>query len=156
MSLFFKGQGAAEVSAAFARVSDLTGPSALRHMRQVSKLIMEQSQKNCPRDFKGPHGRHSMPGLELERAHHIEEEYGDMRRIESSIEVGGDVDGVNVDDYAEIMEQGSYNLGPASIQKMAENGCEVGEKYLERAVIQYDVEFDNILEDLADAMMRAF
>lgn len=124
-------------------------------MRQVSKVIMEQSIANSPVDFKGPSAR-SLPGRELERSHRIREQYGVAGRIEATIEIGGVVDGVDVDLYATWLHD-SYNwsLGKASRAKMMQSAKnKVGPLFLERALAEHDHEFEDILDELTEALMN--
>lgn len=154
--LVWKGVGAAELSAVFAREGAQTSKRALRHMRQVTKLIMDQSIRNSPVDWKGPHGKSSAPGHELEKSHRITEQYGAGGRIESTIEVGGMVGDVDVDLYATWLHDSyDWKLGPASEAKMlSDPRNKVGPLFLERALAEYDAEFDEILDDLVEGLMN--
>jgi hypothetical protein len=142
--LYFRGFDANALAGVFAREGHLVGKKALRQMRLVSKLVMQQSIRNAPVDWKGPHGAHSAPEHELERAHHLDEDYGNLGRLEATVWVGGMVGDVNVDLYARwIHESFDYRLGPASEAK-AMRGPEykVGPLFLERALAEYDSEFE--------------
>ncbi|PUI02323.1 hypothetical protein, partial [Salmonella enterica] len=138
----------------FAREGATTDKRGLRHMRQVTKLVMQQSIRNSPVDFKGP-TKASPPGRELERSHRIREQYGANGRIETTIEVGGMVGGVNVDLYAEWLHNSyNYSLGPASQAKTMEDARnKVGPLFLERALAEYDDEFEDILDELVEGLM---
>jgi hypothetical protein len=118
-------------------------------------MVMEQSIKNAPVDWKGPGGRLSAPGHELERAHHIKEEYGHSGRLEATVEVGGMVGDVNVDLYAEwIHNSFDYRLGPASQAKtMRGSDYKVGPLFLERALAEYESEFDDLLDEVVEGLM---
>lgn len=153
--LVFKGIGATELGAHFAREGRTTDKRALRHMRQVTKVIMEQSIANSPVDWKGPHGKGSPPGHELEKAHRIVEQYGVGGRIETAIEIGGMVGNVNVDLYATWLHDSfGWALGPASRAKMMESSKnKVGPLFLERALAEHDNEFEDILDDLVEGLM---
>lgn len=141
--LYFRGFDANALAGVFAREGQLVGKKALRQMRLVSKLVMEQSIKNTPVDWKGPH-KGDPPGHELERAHHLDEDYGNLGRLEATVWVGGMVGDVDTDLYARwIHESFDYRLGKASEAK-AMRGPEykVGPLFLERALAEYDSEFE--------------
>lgn len=155
--LYFRGFDADALAATFAREGQLVGKKALRQMRLVSKLVLEQSIKNTPVDWKGPH-KGDPPGHELERAHHLDENYGANGRLEATIWVGGMVGSVDTDLYATwIHESFDYRLGPASEQKaMRGPDYKVGPLFLERALAQYDSEYegeviwDRFLDDVVE------
>lgn len=153
--LYFKGTGAVELGAHFAREGRTTDKRALRHMRLVTKLIMEQSIRNSPVDWKGPK-KGMAPGHELERSHRIREQYGTGGRIETAIEIGGMVGGVNVDLYATWLHDSyGWKLGKASEAKMMQSPKnKVGPLFLERALAEYDDEFEDILDDLVEGLMN--
>lgn len=152
--LYFKGVGATELGAHFAREGRTTDKKALRHMRAVTKMVMEQSIRNSPVDWKGP-TKGAPPGRELEKSHRIREQYGAGGRIETTIEVGGMVGGVNVDLYAIwLHESFGWKLGRASQAKMMESPKnKVGPLFLERALAEHDDEFEDILDDLVEGLM---
>lgn len=152
--LYFKGTGASELGAHFAREGRTTDKRALRHMRQVTKVVMEQSIANSPVDWKGP-VRGQPPGRELERSHRIREQYGAGGRIETTIEIGGMVGGVDVDLYAMwLHENFTWKLGKASRAKMALSPKnKVGPLFLERALAEHDHEFEDILDELVEGLM---
>jgi hypothetical protein len=153
--LYFSGLDADTLAGTFVREGRLLDKRALRQMRRVSKMVMEQSIKNAPVDWKGPGGRLSAPGHELERAHHIKEEYGHSGRLEATVEVGGMVGDVNVDLYAEwIHNSFDYRLGPASQAKtMRGSDYKVGPLFLERALAEYESEFDDLLDEVVEGLM---
>ncbi|SFJ50718.1 hypothetical protein SAMN03159338_1602 [Sphingomonas sp. NFR04] len=153
--LYFKGTGATELGAHFAREGATTSKRGLRHMRQVTKVVMEQSIANSPVDWKGSR-RGEAPGHELEKSHRIREQYGAGGRIETTIEIGGMVGGVNVDLYAVwLHESFDWKLGPASRAKMMMSPKnKVGPLFLERALAEHDHEFDEILDELVEGLMN--
>lgn len=155
--LYVRNDEANRLAATFHREGQLAGKRALRHMRQVANLVMKQSIANSPVDWKGP--RAGMPpGHELERSHRVEEQYA-QGRIEATVVIGGNVGGVNVDRYAEwLHESFSWNLGPASRRKMMQSAKnKVGPLFLERALAEYDAEFEDwggqILDDLIEGLL---
>lgn len=152
--LYFRGTGAVELGAHFAREGERTDKRALRHMRQTAKLIMQQSIANSPVDWKGPNGEG--PQQELEKSHRIREQYGAGGRIETSIEIGGTVGGVDVDLYATWLHDSfGWSLGKASKAKMMMSPKnKVGPLFLERALAEYDDEFEDILDDLVEGLMK--
>lgn len=141
--LYFRGFDADMLSATFNREGQLVGKRALRQMRLVSKLVLAQSIKNTPVDYKPPKGGDE-PGRELEQAQHLEEDYGNLGRLEATIWVGGMVGDVNTDLYAEwIHNSFDYRLQKGSIAKMARGpDYKVGPLFLERALAQYDSEYE--------------
>ena len=153
-NLFFRGTTAGQIGATFAREGTLTGKRALRHMRRVAKAVMEQSIRNSPVDWKGPHG--DVPARELEKSHKITEEYSG-RRIESTVSVGGMVGNVDVDAYAEWIHNGSYNLGKASIAKRSvDPRNKVGPEFLQRAMDDEteDADFDPLIDELFESLLK--
>lgn len=128
---------------------------ALRQMRLVAKLVMEQSIRNTPVDWKGPHGSSSPPGHELEQSHRIEEQFGTAGRLEATVTVGGMIGDVDVDLYASwIHNSFDYKLGPASQAKsMLGPKYKVGPLFLERALAEYDSEFDGLVNEVVEGLM---
>jgi len=151
--LYFKGDSAGRLAGTFNREGKLVGKRALRNMRRVSKLVMEQSKKNAPVDWKG-RNKTDPPGHELERSHKVEEQYADDRRLTATVVVGGIVGGVNVDAYAQwLHDDFSWSLGPASRDK-AGRGNDVGPLFLERALTKYEDEFDDMLDQALGELLR--
>jgi hypothetical protein len=103
----------------------LTRREAKKVMREGAKEIMEASRQMCPVDLHN-----------LEEAHHIEEIRSSRDNLELEIDVGGFVGGRNVDDYAMVMHESTYKLGPGSQAKDASNPPDrpVGPQFLSRAV----------------------
>lgn len=155
--LYFTGDNPNLVAATFRREGQLAGKRCLRHMRQVAKLVMEYSRDGAPVDWKGYSSKHP-PGHELEKSHRVEEQYANGR-IEATVIVGGMVGSVNVDRYLEFIHFGSYQLGKASKAKQAANPqIRVGPYFLERALEEYEAEFEDwggdILDELVGALSR--
>ena len=152
--LYFRGTDAAALGANFVREGRTTSKRALRHMRQVAKLVMNQSIANSPVDWKG-YSSKDKPRHELERSHRIEEQFGNSGRLEATVLVGGMVDGTDVDLYATwLHESFSYQLGPASRKKtMMSAKNKVGPLFLERALAEHEDEFDDLLDDLMQGLM---
>lgn len=153
--LYFSGLDPETLGGTFIREGRLLDKRALRQMRLVSKLVMEQSIKNAPVDWKGPCGANSLPGHELERAHRIEEQYGAGGRLEATVTVGGMVGDVDVDLYAEwIHNSFDYTLGKASQAKMMMGpDYKVGPLFLERALAEYESEFDDLLDEVMEGLL---
>lgn len=145
-------RGGYELAATMVRESDRTNKRALRHMRRVSQLVMKRSKEYAPVDWKGPTPS-DPPGHELEESHRVEEQYGNAGRLEATVVVGGMVGDVDVDLYATWMHEGGYNLGKASIAKAAGTGKLVGERFLERALEDYQDDFEPLLDELFEGLL---
>ena len=151
--LTWRGTDAATIAATFVREGQMTSKRALRQMRRVSKIILDQSIANTPVDWKGYTAK-DPPGHELERSQRIEESYGAAGRIEATIMVGGMVGDVDVDLYAEWIHEGFYQLGPASVAKQSSTpGADVGPHFLERALQKHEHEFDALMDDLLQGLL---
>jgi hypothetical protein len=151
--LYFRaGADGNALAATMIRESRLTDKRALRHMRRVSKLVMETSRAYAPVDWKGYTSK-DPPGHELEKSHRVEEQYGHRGRLEATVMVGGMVGGVDVDLYAEWMHEGPYNLGKASEAKARSTGKVVGERFLERALEDHEDDFEPLLDDLLEGLL---
>lgn len=145
-------RGGYELAATMVRESERTNKRALRHMRRVSKLVMKRSIEYSPVDWKGPRGEG--PQHELERSHRIEEQYGAHGRLEATVTVGGMVGNVNVDLYATWIHEGHFGkLGKASVAKAAASGKAVGERFLERALEDYQDDFEPLLDELFEGLL---
>lgn len=152
--LYFRGTDAAHLGATFHREGQLAGKRCLRHMRQVAKLVMDQSIRNSPVDWKG-YSSKDPPGHELEKSHRVEEQYNNSR-IEATVLVGGMVGDVNVDLYAVWLHDSfGWDLGRASAAKsMASSKNKVGPLFLERALAEYDSEFEDWGGDILDELVQ--
>jgi hypothetical protein len=147
--LTWRGESADSLGITFAREGHLTGKRALRHMRRVSKIVLQTAIEWSPVDYKGK-TRNSLPLHELEKSHRLVEEYGSNRRLEAHIEVGGMVGDVDVDLYAMWIHDGSYERGPATIAK----GPNAGPGWLERAMDEHADDFEPLLDDLLEGLLR--
>lgn len=149
-SLSWRGESSDTLSFRFLRESKRTNQRGLRHMRRVSKSVYETALKWSPVDYKGQ-TVNSPPLHELEKSHKIVENIGDNRRIEVSIEVGGYIGDVNVDDYALWIHDGSYTPGPGTRAK----GPEAGPFWLERALAKHENDIDEpLLDELLESLFR--
>lgn len=146
-SLRWSGASADSLAITMEREGRTTSKRALRHMRRVSKAVLELAIEWSPVDFKGPAGLG--PLRELERSHRMVETPGAGRRINVSIEVGGMVGNVDVDKYAMWIHDGSYNRGPATIAK----GPNAGPGWLERAMEHHEDDFEPLLDELLEGLM---
>lgn len=110
-------------------------------LRAGAKEIMAASQQMCPVDEGN-----------LEEAHHIEELRLSEDYMELEIDVSGFVGNRDVDEYAMIMHEAFYDLGPLSQLKNERNppNRSVGRKYLERAGDQLE---EKIGDQIADTLM---
>lgn len=153
--LTFHGLSANALAAHFTREGQTTSKRALRHMRQVAKMIMDTSIAYSPVDWHGPGGPSSPPGHELEKSHKIVEQFGASSRLEATVEVGGMVGGVNVDLYAFWLHDSfGWKLGKGSYAKMMRSPKnKVGPLFLERALKEHDHEFDDLLDELVEGLM---
>lgn len=135
------------------------GPRAVRRAREQMKrqgeAIAKQAQKYAPVDHKGP-GPGLPPGRELERSIESHKNYESNRRLQMVVNVGGVVDGVDVDDYVMEMHEGlapygsgEYQLGPASVAK----GAGVGGKFLERAFRERE---DKLVDEIVAEIEKEF
>jgi len=151
--LYFTGLQPEELAGTFFREGVMVDKRALRQMRTVSKLVMEQSIRNTPVDWKG-YTTKEPPGHELERSTRVEEQFGGSGRIEATVSVGGMVGDVDTDLYAMWIHEGDYHLGPASRAKMMMGPkYKVGPEFLTRALAEYESEFDVLLDDLMEGLM---
>lgn len=97
--------------------------NARKTMHSSAARIVTEAKLNAP-----------IEDGELRESIHIEKDYGERGRLEITVAAGGVVNGVNVDDYVTAMHEGSYNLGPRSIQEQeADPSHIIGPKFLERA-----------------------
>lgn len=144
MSLRFQGPTAEELAATMSRDGETTTKRALRQQRKAAQKVMEESIANAPVD-KG----------NLEAAHEITERRGSANRVETTVEVGGVVNGVDVDDYAWEMHEGDYDLGPRSAAKQASDPSHaVGREYLQRAMDDVEKELDAIFDEAFSGIFR--
>lgn len=115
--------------------------NARKTMHAAAKRIEKKAKLNAPVD------EHN-----LEDSIRIERYTVERGRLALEVVAGGEVNGVNVDDYAALMHEGDYNLGPGSIAKQQANpDVVVGRKYLERA---RDEEEETLDEKMIHALRR--
>lgn len=117
-----KVTGIAGVLLEMKRIGERTNKAALRQLRREAQTIAEISQEQAP----------VLEG-NLEMSHQIVETIGDGRRVEIAIEVGGQVNGVDVNGYLDFIHEAVYRLGPKSLEKQGRVKRVVGRKFLERA-----------------------
>lgn len=135
MGIKYNGPSASQVGAEVAEIAKKKLARAKDAWLKGVNDIMQESIDNAPVD------KHN-----LEKAHSITiEERG--RKLVARIDVGGTVDGVDVDKYAWVVHDGSYKLGPGSVKKAA-TGKKVGRKFLDRAI-------DDKTPDLVEAVKKA-
>lgn len=123
MKIKMKVSGVNELKAAMRHAAGTVPDAARKQMHRGADRIVKEAQKNAPVD------KHN-----LEESIRKEKSYGDRGRLQIDIVAGGEVNGVNVDEYAVIMHESDYNLGPGSQAKQAGQQNIVGRKFLERAV----------------------
>lgn len=122
MAFKWKGPSARALSNALAQ-ADREGRARARDAAHTeASFIMEIAEDQAPFDTG-----------ELEKAFKLNINRLRSDRTIFNVEVGGMVDGVNVDEYAWVMHEASYKLGPGSLAKQSGVGRLVGPKYLERA-----------------------
>ena len=145
MSLTWRGLSADDFAEFLEDSSTITRRESKRVLRQGAKDIMEASKQMAPIDDG-----------ELEEAHEIAVVRLNKDEMEVEITVGGNVGGVDVDEYAweqheSLTPAGDWQLGPRSKAKNASNPANrpVGGKFLERAVDEYE---DEIAIKIADTL----
>lgn len=125
MKINMKVTGLNELKVAMRHAAEVVPDAARKQMRRGAVRIVDNAKKMAPVD------EHN-----LEESIRQEKSYGYRNRLQIDIVAGGEVNGVNVDDYAVIMHESDYNLGPKSRQKQAGQTEMVGPKFLERAALQ--------------------
>lgn len=111
-------------------------------MRSIGAKVVETARKTMHRaaariekraKLFAPVDKHN-----LEEAIHIEQGYGTSGRLQMDVVASGEVNGVNVEEYAELVHE-NYDApgmmpGPGTLAKREANpGVYIGRKYLERA-----------------------
>lgn len=115
--------------------------NARKTMHASARRIVKEAQLNAPVD------QHN-----LEKSIHIEKSYGERGRLEITVVAGGTVDGRDVDEYATIMHESIYALGPKSQEKQnAHPERIIGPKFLERAA---DKEEETLRSKMVAAIRR--
>lgn len=138
MSLQWRGPGIQDFINELTRSSTQTRRESKKVMRERAKEILEESKAGAPIDEGN-----------LEDAHQLAVTRLSKDNIEIEIVVGGYVGGRDVDDYAWVMHEADYNLGPLSLIKNQSSFVFVGPKFLERAV---DNNEEAMIEAIADTL----
>lgn len=138
MSLRWRGPSARDFIDELTRSTTETRRRSKSVMRQKAKKILEASQEGAPIDEGN-----------LEAAHELAITRLSKDNLEVEITVGGVVNDRDVDEYAWIMHETDYNLGPRSEAKARSVSREVGPKFLERAVDDHE---DELVEAVADTL----
>lgn len=124
--LRFRGLTANQLARMLTNASREGREAAFQAMREEANEIKEISIKQSPVDTG-----------ELEAAHRLIINRNQTDKAHYTIEVGGTINGVNVEDYAEIIHEGIgwTKLGERSMAKQGRVAPYiVGEKFLERAL----------------------
>lgn len=119
-----KVRGAEQVIAKLRSIGTRVPEGARKKMHASAQHIVDEARLNAPVE----HGN-------LEAAIHIDRSYeAGTGRLKIDVVAGGIVGGRNVDDYAAVMHESDYELGPASQAKQqAHPERLIGPKFLERA-----------------------
>lgn len=118
--------GCEELVAQFRSLAKKVPDNARKVMHRETDKIVERARLFAPRDDG-----------ELEQAIHKVIGYEGRGRLKIDIEVGGIVNGVNVDRYAALIHENyeSMTPGPGTVAKRAANpGVRIGSKFLTRAI----------------------
>jgi ASC-1-like (ASCH) protein len=123
----FKGKitGLEEIAVGLRHAADRVKDSARKQMHRSADKIVREAKLNTPVD------RHN-----LEESIRKEVSYGDRRRLQITVIAGGEVNGVNVDQYAALIHEHyeSMKPGKGTIAKRAKYPDRyIGSKFLERA-----------------------
>jgi hypothetical protein len=144
--LYFRGLTPDQLAVQLDTASASTRREAKKALREGAKQIMGTSVQQCAIDEGN-----------LEEAHELTIVRLSQDNMEVEIEVGGVVNGVDVDDYAWMVHEtqapyGDMPLGPKSQAKNAGNPADrfVGGKFLERAADEHE---DDILNSVADILL---
>lgn len=136
-----KMSGFDELQGLFRRVERKAIRAATAELHHQGELIKDASQALAPVDKAN-----------LEESHAVETER-QPNAATTTISVGGTVNGVNVDDYLDLIHYGSYNLGPKSAEKASTTGQPVGPEFLKRG---FDKQEPEIADAIGDAIVKAF
>lgn len=119
-----KVTGATQAITRLRSIGTLVPEQARKTMHASAERIVKEARLNAPVE----HGN-------LEQSIHVEKSYEAGRgRLMIDVVAGGIVNGRNVDDYAAVMHESTYDLGPESLAKQeAHPERLVGPKFLERA-----------------------
>lgn len=141
--LRFKGLDANGLARLLRQADKTARNEAFAAMRDATYEIKDISVKQAPVDTG-----------ELEAAHRVVINRNQSLKAHYAIEVGGTVNGVNVDEYAEIIHEGLgwSKLGPASLAKAATVApLIVGPHFLWRA---FDGRVKDTIQRVEEAMYR--
>tara|TARA_R100001086_G_scaffold249865_1_gene191431 strand:- start:667 stop:1110 length:444 start_codon:yes stop_codon:yes gene_type:complete len=120
--------------------------SIREELDEIGDLLVDEANKRAP-----------FESGELEISHSYQVTKDGLDRWNLSVTAGGVVNGVNVNDYAIVIHEGRgsswNNLGPGSLAKNRKQKERVGEKFLERALIDNEELIESVL---FDAIWRAF
>jgi hypothetical protein len=123
-------------------IADRVPANARKAMHRAAERIAKEAKRRAPVD------EHN-----LEDSIQVETNYDYRGRLEIEITAGGMVDGVDVEDYAAVMHESDYNLGPGSQAKQAANpDIQVGRKFLESAAAD---EEDRLGQYMIEAVTEA-
>lgn len=140
MGIKFKGRTPKEIAQELAQDADEKIVKVMTWWIAGAFRVMNESMRNAPVD------KHN-----LEAAHKFEVVRADPYRFLLAIEVSGEVRGVNVSQYAWIMHDTQYQLGPKSQAKQAAGKNQVGRLFLDRA---FDDTIPQLVEIIEDHMTQ--
>lgn len=122
-----------QLEASIRQAGEASLANGARSLRRVAERVRDLAQDNAPVDDG-----------DLEAAIEVQESVDDRRRKQfvvtidtdrySNVSAEGDLN-QQVGDYAALMEQGTYNLGPGSQEKAA-TGKKVGNRFMRRAFLE--------------------
>lgn len=118
----------------FARSTTKTRRESKVEMRRGAKDIIEESKAGAPVDEHNLENAHSLETVRLSRDN-----------LELEITIGGTHGGRDVDEYANQMHEGVYELGDKSKEKDRISPVPVGPGFLDRAVENHEDEIVNRL-----------
>jgi len=133
------------IKAQLRNTAEKVSDTARKTMHRGADKIVKEAKLNAPVD-----------------KHNLEESirkvvgYGYRGRVQINIEVGGMINGVNVDLYAVEVHENYWEdtPGPGTLQKRQQNpGRHVGGKYLERAVNDQRPKLE---KDVIEAVVRTW
>ncbi len=119
-----------EVAVGLRHAAQKVSDAARKQMHRSADKIVSEAKINTPVDEGN-----------LEASIRKEISYDDKRRLQITVVAGGEVNGVNVDQYAVIIHEHyeSMKPGPKTLEKMAKYPDHViGSKFLERAAAKVE------------------
>jgi hypothetical protein len=137
--------------------AEITGvPEVMLALRNLAETVPDKARKTMHRNadkivelarLQAPVDKHN-----LEDSIHKEIGYDDARRLQIDIIAGGEVNGVNVEDYVALIHENysSMKPGPGTVAKMTSNpGVLIGEKFLTRAYDKYEAKLNaDMIQDV--------